>query len=108
MRTMTRNGPGTWSSDREEVMSAAAECFWGQQNRLSTSGSSQRWKPVPFKASGGVETLAPTYPKGPEAEDDDDEVHSVGQEHQHIHISHSTVVWVDEVIEELPNGYIDL
>lgn len=61
-----------------------------------------------LKASGGVETLASTYPKSPEAKDNDDEVHSVGQEHQHIHVSHSTVVWVDEVIEELPNGYIDL
>lgn len=27
MSTMTRKASGTWSSDREEVMSAAAECF---------------------------------------------------------------------------------
>lgn len=62
----------------------------------------------PFKVSGGVETLAPTYPKGPESKDDDNEVYSVSQKHQHVYISHSTVVWMDEVIEELPNGDIDL
>lgn len=34
IRTITKNGPGTWSSDREEVMSAAAECFWEENNRF--------------------------------------------------------------------------
>lgn len=28
MRSMTRNASGTWSSESEVAMSAAAECFW--------------------------------------------------------------------------------
>lgn len=52
--------------------------------------------------------LSQTYPKGPEAKDDDDKVNSVSQEHEHIHVGHSTVVWVDEVIEELSDGHIYL
>lgn len=34
IRTITKKGPGTWSSDSEEVMSAAAECFWEGNNRF--------------------------------------------------------------------------
>ena len=52
--------------------------------------------------------VAFTYPKGPKAKDNDDEVNSVSQEHKHIHISHSTIVWVDEVVEELSDGHIYL
>ena len=50
----------------------------------------------------------PTYPKGPEAKDNDDKVDSVGQEHEHIHIGHGAVVGVDEVVEELSDGHIYL
>jgi hypothetical protein len=52
--------------------------------------------------------LYQTYPKSPEAEDDDDKVNSVGQEHEHIHVCHSTVLWVDQVVEELTDGDVDL
>lgn len=30
--SMTRKASGTWSSDREDVMSVAAECFCGQED----------------------------------------------------------------------------
>lgn len=52
--------------------------------------------------------VAFTYPEGPKAKDDDDEVHSVSQEHKHIYVGHGTVVWVDEVVEELSDGHIYL
>lgn len=103
MRTITRNGPGTWSSDSEEVISAAAECFWEETTGSGLSGISKdsiiisHWSLVAF-----------TYPKGPKAKDNDDKVDSVSQEHKHIHISYSTVVWVDEVVEELSDGHIYL
>ena len=55
MSTITKNASGTWSSDNEEVISAAAECFWkGKYNRVvqeqrvtwclaSTACKSYRW-----------------------------------------------------------------
>lgn len=52
--------------------------------------------------------LAFTYPEGPKAKDDDDEVNSVSQEHKHIYVGHGAVVRVDEVVEELSDGHIYL
>lgn len=51
---------------------------------------------------------SPTYPEGPEAKDNDDEVHGVCREHKHIHVGNGALVRVDEVIEELPDGHIEL
>lgn len=48
------------------------------------------------------------YPESPEAEDDDDEVNSVCQEHEDVDIGHCTVLRMDEVIEELSNREVDL
>lgn len=31
--SITRKASGTWSSDREDVMSVAAECFCGRESR---------------------------------------------------------------------------
>jgi hypothetical protein len=50
---------------------------------------------------------SPTYPEGPEAKDNDDEVHGVCQKHKHIHVGDGALVRVDEVIE-LPDGHIEL
>lgn len=108
MRTITRNGPGTWSSDSEEVMSAAAECFWGRDNKfMPERGNSWEGTPSLWVRAGAVAS-PPTYPKGPKAEDNDDEVHSVSQEHEHIHVSHGAIVRVDEVVKELFDGHVDL
>lgn len=52
--------------------------------------------------------VAFTYPEGPKAKDNDDEVNSVSQKHKHIYVSHGAVVWVDEVVEELSDGHIYL
>ena len=35
MSSITRKASGTWSSDREEAMSAAALCFWGDGLAIS-------------------------------------------------------------------------
>lgn len=49
-----------------------------------------------------------THSKSCEAKDNDDEVHRVSQEHQHIDVCHRTVVRVDQVVKELANGEVDL
>lgn len=49
-----------------------------------------------------------TNPKSPESKDNNDEVHSVGQEHEHIDVCHSAVLRVDQVVEELADGDVDL
>ena len=104
MSTITRKGPGTWSSDSEDVMSAAAECFWGGDRRLSPGRTHRTASLIPAVWW----PRSPTYPEGPEAEDNDDEVHSVRQEHKHVHIGDGAVVGVDEVVEELPDGHVEL
>lgn len=85
-------------------MSAAAECFWGGDRRLSPGRTCRTASLVPAV----LWPRSPTYPKGPEAEDNDDEVHGVRQEHKHVHVSDGTVVGVDEVVEELPDGHVEL
>lgn len=47
------------------------------------------------------------YPEGPEAEDDDDEVNGVGEEHEDINVSHSTIFWLDESSEELKDRMVE-
>uniref|UniRef100_A0A0E9QCW6 Uncharacterized protein n=1 Tax=Anguilla anguilla TaxID=7936 RepID=A0A0E9QCW6_ANGAN len=47
-------------------------------------------------------------PKAQKTEHGDDEVNRVGKEHQHIDVRHSTVLRVNQVVEELPNGVVDL
>lgn len=49
-----------------------------------------------------------TYPKSPKSKYNDDEVHSICEEHQHIHISHCTVVWMNKIVEKLSDGHIHL
>ena len=85
-------------------MSAAAECFWGGDHRFRPGGTHRTASLVP-----GVQwPWSPTYPKGPEAEDDDDKVDGVCQEHEHVHVGHGAVVGVDEVVEELSDGHVEL
>lgn len=47
-----------------------------------------------------------TYPKSPVAKNDDYEIDNINQEHQGIDITHRTVLRVDDVIEELPDGKV--
>lgn len=49
-----------------------------------------------------------SYTKRPESKYDDDEIDGVSEEHQHIHVCHCAVLWMDQVIEELPHGKIYL
>lgn len=49
-----------------------------------------------------------TNPKSPESKDNNDEVHSVGQEHEHVDVCHSAVLRVDQVIKELTDGNVNL
>lgn len=48
------------------------------------------------------------YPESPEAEDNDDEVNGVCQEHENVNVGHCAVLGMDEVIEELTNREVDL
>lgn len=63
MRTITKNGPGTWSSDSEEVMSAAAECFWKETTGSGPSGISQ-----PSITLGCVVAFTPNLPQRPRSQ----------------------------------------
>lgn len=49
----------------------------------------------------------PTYPKSPETKDNDDEIDNVGQEHENIDISGRSVLGVQNVTEEAPQGLVD-
>ena len=49
-----------------------------------------------------------TYTKRPESKHNDDEVDCVGEEHHHIDVCDGAVLWMDQVMEELPHGKIDL
>lgn len=42
----------------------------------------------------------PTHPKGPKAKDDDDEVNDVGEEHESVDVSGSSVLGVKDPPEE--------
>lgn len=85
-------------------MSAAAECFWGGDRRLRPGCTRRTASLIPAVRWPWF----PTYPEGPEAEDNDDEVHGVRQEHKHVHVGDGAVVRVDEVVEELPDGHVEL
>ena len=49
-----------------------------------------------------------TYPESPKTKHNDDEVHCICEEHQHIYISHSTVVWMNKIVEKLSDRHIHL
>lgn len=49
-----------------------------------------------------------TYTEGPEPKYDDDKVDRVGKKHQHVDVCDCAVLWVDQVMEELPHGKVDL
>lgn len=49
-----------------------------------------------------------TYTKRPESKHDDDEVDCVSEEHQHVDVCDGAVVRVDQVIEKLSDGKVDL
>ena len=94
--SMTRKASGTWSSDKEDVMSVAAECFCGRESRGQRCwGGRGAW------AHQGRD---PAHPKGPESEDDDDEVDDVGQEHERVDVGRGPVLRVQDVLEEAPHG----
>lgn len=43
MSTITKNASGTWSSDNEEVISAAAECFWKAKYKSGQGKRTPAW-----------------------------------------------------------------
>lgn len=58
--------------------------------------------------SSNLHKMLITHSKSCEAKDNDDEVHRVSKEHQHIDVCYSTVVWVDQVVKKLANREVDL
>lgn len=49
-----------------------------------------------------------TYTKRPESKHNDDEVDRVGEEHHHVDVCDCAVLWMDQVMEELPHRKVDL
>lgn len=47
------------------------------------------------------------HPEGPEAEDDDDEVDGVGEEHEDVDVSDGAVLRLDQSSEELADGAVE-
>lgn len=59
--------------------------------------------------SGRVGSLRDqTHPKGGVSKHNDDEVDCVSKKHQHVDVRDCAVLWVDQVMEELPHGKVDL
>lgn len=79
MRSMTRKASGTWSSDNDSVMSAAAVCFYlnKQKNEFIVYQITQN---VNLNQNCCVENRQ-SHPKSPIAEDNNDEVYNIDQEH---------------------------
>lgn len=48
--------------------------------------------------------IADSHPKGPVAINGDNEVDDIDEKHEGVDITHRTVFWVDDVIEELSYG----
>lgn len=48
------------------------------------------------------------YPKSPESKNDNDEVNGVSEKHQHVDVGHCAVLGVNQVVEKLTNGRVDL
>lgn len=46
------------------------------------------------------------YPKSPVSINGDNEVDHVDEEHQSVDVTHRTVLWMDDVIEELSYGKV--
>lgn len=76
-------------------MSAAAEYFY----RGPPEGAAVRKL---FIACIRIHTHA--YPESPVSVYGDDEVCYVDDKHDSVDVTHRTVFWVDDVIEELPYG----
>lgn len=45
-----------------------------------------------------------SYPKSPVSINGDNEVDDINEKHQSVDVTHRAVLWVDDVIEELPYG----
>lgn len=56
----------------------------------------------------GFKPDSKTYTKRPESKHDDDEVDCVSEEHQHIDVCDCAVLRVDQVVEKLPHGKVQL
>lgn len=90
-------------------MSVAAECFCSRGYRLGRESRSTPQCPKPVHSKEATHPLwgpGPTYPKSPKTEDDDDDIDDVGQEHEGIDISGRSVLGVQYVIEETPQGLV--
>lgn len=55
-----------------------------------------------------IELSSKTYTKRPESKHNNDKVDCVSEEHQHIDVCDCTVLWMDQVMEELLHRKVDL
>lgn len=82
--------PGDYNSQNSQQLTKTS----GKYHPSKITGNSLR------KATN-AQGHSQTYSKGPEAEDDDDEVYHISQEHEGVDIRGSTVLAVQDVLEEL-------
>lgn len=92
-------------------MSVAAECLCSRGHRSGrwSRGPPQGSKPLHSKdleASHPLQGPRSTYPKSPKTEDDDDDVDNVGQEHKGVDVGGRSVLGVQNVMEETPQGLV--
>lgn len=99
---MTRKASGTWSSDKDSVISAAAVCFYFKKfkNRCMVYQISEN---VNVKKNVSIEQRQ-SYPKSPITKDNNNKVYNINQEHQSIDITDRAVLGMDDVIKKLPDG----
>lgn len=76
-------------------------------NNLLSSLPSEAVKGLRRKAYNS-DRFEKTYTEGPESKHDDDEVDGVGQEHQHVDVGDGAVLGMDQVVEELSHGKVDV
>lgn len=77
--TITKKASGTWSSDNEEVISAAAECFCEENRKETEEAKLFLIKIIVIKIITFTQAyqFLLSYPKSPESKDNDNEVHSI-------------------------------
>lgn len=103
MSSMTRKASGTWSSDRDSVMSAAAEYFYRDKDQPDCVILYITCI-LSMYILGLMTGRAHPYPKSPVSIYSDDKVDHIDEKHEGVNVTHRTVVWVDDVIEKLPYG----
>lgn len=105
MSSMTRKASGTWSSDRDSEMSAAAEYFYKKdQNQPHYS----TFLIITISLLCVICCNNVCYPESPVSIYGNNEVDDINEKHESVDVAHGTVIWVDYVVKKLSYGQIDV